>query len=89
MLFVSALLFSWLIGLKYESAIALCFAVTSRNMPLSLAIAAAAFPGTLAILPASLGPLLQIPMMITLVHLSRRFEKWLWPPAATGLSERE
>ena len=70
LIFLSALLFSRLNRIAYEEAIALGFGVTSRNMVLSMAVAATAFPGTLAILPASFGPMIQIPTMILIVRLS-------------------
>jgi len=69
-IFFSALLFSRLNHIAYEEAIALGFGVTSRNMILSMAVAATAFPGSMAILPASFGPIIQIPTMIAIVKLS-------------------
>ena len=70
LIFLTALLFSRLNRIAYEDAIALGFGVTSRNMVLSMAVAATAFPGSMAILPASFGPMIQIPTMILIVNLS-------------------
>jgi ACR3 family arsenite transporter len=69
-IFFSALFFSKLNHIVYEDAIALGFVVTSRNMVLSMAVAATAFPDSIAILPASFGPLIQIPTMVLIVKLS-------------------
>jgi len=70
LMFLAALVFSRLNRIAYEDAIALGFGVTSRNMVLSMAVAATAFPGTMAILPASFGPIIQIPTMILIVKIS-------------------
>jgi arsenite transporter len=73
-IFLSALVFSKVNRIVYEDAIALGFGVTSRNMVLSMAVAATAFPGSMAILPASFGPIIQIPTMIAIVKLSPAIE---------------
>jgi arsenite transporter len=79
-IFFSALLFSRFNHIVYKDAIALGFGVTSRNMVLSMAVAATAFPGSMAILPASFGPLIQIPTMILIVKLSPYIENLFGKP---------
>jgi len=76
LIFLSALAFARANRIAYADAIALGFGVTSRNMFLSMAVAATAFPGSMAILPASFGPIIQIPTMITIVRLSPLIANW-------------
>ena len=74
LLFLLALAFGRIAHLPYSDAIALAYGVTSRNMPLAVAVATTAFTGTLAVLSPSFGPIVQIPTMILILKLSSRIK---------------
>jgi len=57
----------------YENAIALDYSTIAKNHGITLALAFSAFGG-LSILPAAFAPILQIPLMMTIYHLSPKIK---------------
>ena len=74
-LFIFSIFLSRKFKIKYENAIALGYSITAKNHGITLALAFSAFGG-LAILPAAFAPILQIPLMMVIYHLSPRIEAY-------------
>lgn len=71
LLFLIGMFISKKARIKYENAIALGYSVTAKNHGITLAVAFSAFGG-LSILPAAFAPILQIPIMLIIYHLSKK-----------------
>ncbi len=69
LLFIISIFLSHKFKIKYENAIALGYSTTAKNHGITLAVALSAFGG-LSILPATFTPILQIPLMMAIYHLS-------------------
>lgn len=76
LLFALTVFFSKKFKIKYENAIALGYSTTAKNHGITLAIAFSSFGG-LSILPASFVPILQIPLMMAIYHLSPKVKNFL------------
>jgi len=77
LLFALAIAFSRLSHLPHGHCMALGYSVTAKNHAITIALATAAFPGTLAVLPAAVAPMIQTPIMLLFLKLSDRIERFL------------
>ena len=68
---------------SYEDAVAVAFNSTGRDFEIAIAIAITAFSPTVA-LATVVGPLIEVPVMLTLVWGARRFRSRLFGRAARG-----
>ena len=67
----------WKLGLNYRDAVAVAFNSTGRDFEIAIAIAITAFSPTVA-LATVVGPLIEVPVMLTLVWIATRTEKRLF-----------
>ena len=63
----------WRLGLSYRDAVACAFNSTGRDFEIAIAIAITAFSPLVA-LATVVGPLIEVPVMLTLVWIARRTE---------------
>jgi len=80
LLFVLAMLYSKVSRLDYGDAIALGYGVTAKNHAITIALAITSFSSPLAALPAACAPLIQIPLMMTILRFSKRLRRMLTSP---------
>lgn len=74
-----------LAGLRYADAVAVGFNSTGRNFELSIAIALSAFASRpLVGVSTVIGPLIEVPVMLTLVALAKRLAGRAHPAGETG-----
>lgn len=66
-------LVGWKLGLNYQDAVACAFNSTGRDFEIAIAIAITAFSPTVA-LATVVGPLIEVPVMLTLVGIAMRTE---------------
>jgi len=78
-LFGLAILFCKLAHMDYGDSMALGYSVAAKNHAITIGIATTAFGGTLAVLPAAVAPIIQIPTMLLYLSLSKRIKKFLYP----------
>ena len=71
------------LGFSYEDAVAVAFNSTGRDFEIAIAIAITAFSPTVA-LATVVGPLIEVPVMLTLVWGARRVRSRLFGRAARG-----
>ena len=70
-IFNAAYLTGWRMGLSYRDAVASAFNCTGRDFEIAIAIAITAFSPTVA-LATVVGPLIEVPIMLTLVWIAQR-----------------
>jgi len=70
----------WKLGLDYRDAVAVAFNSTGRDFEIAIAIAITAFSPTVA-LATVVGPLIEVPVMLTLVWIATRTEARLFGSA--------
>lgn len=70
LLFALAIGFAKAAHLDYGNGMALGYSVTAKNHAITIGLASAAFGGTLAVLPAAVAPLVQIPIMLLVLKAS-------------------
>lgn len=75
-LFMLTILFSKVAHVDYGNGMALGYSVTAKNHAITIGIATTAFGGTLAVLPAAVAPIIQIPIMLLCLKLSNRIKKF-------------
>lgn len=73
-------LVGWKLGLDYRDSVAVAFNSTGRDFEIAIAIAITAFSPTVA-LATVVGPLIEVPVMLTLVWIATRTEKRLFGTA--------
>lgn len=77
MLFCLSILVSRMMRLGHGDAMALGYSVTAKNHAITIGVATTAFGGTLAVLPAAVAPIVQIPVMLLFLGLSDRIKGFL------------
>ena len=71
-IFFATLFASRRLGFKYEYAVTQSFTAASNNFELAIAVAVAAFgPNSDEALAATVGPLIEVPVLVALVYLVR------------------
>ena len=79
LLFTLAILLSRVAHVGHGDCMALGYSVTARNHAITIGIATTALTGTLAVLPAAVAPIIQIPVMLLFLNLSGKIERFLHP----------
>jgi len=79
--FMVVFLVGWRLGFSYEDATACAFNSTGRDFEIAIAIAITAFSPMVA-LATVVGPLIEVPIMLTLVWISRKLGARLFKPVA-------
>lgn len=77
--FMVVYLIGWRLGFSYEDAAACAFNSTGRDFEIAIAIAITAFSPMVA-LATVVGPLIEVPIMLTLVWVARRLRARLFKP---------
>ncbi len=77
LLFTIAIIIAKLLHIDYEDAMALGYSVTAKNHAITIGIATTTFGGTLAVLPAAVAPIIQIPVMLLYLNLSKKIKSFL------------
>lgn len=72
-MFVVVYLTGWKLGLNYKDAVAVGFNATGRDFEIAIAIAITAFNPTVA-LATVIGPLIEVPVMLSLVWFAKKTE---------------
>lgn len=70
-------LVGWRLGLNYRDAVAVAFNSTGRDFEIAIAIAITAFTPAVAVATV-VGPLIEVPIMLTLVWIAMRTEQRLF-----------
>lgn len=83
-IFLSVYLVGWRLGFDYRDSVAVAFNSTGRDFEIAIAIAITAFSPTVA-LGTVVGPLIEVPIMLSLVWLAGRMERRLF--AVRGLAQ--
>lgn len=73
MMFIVVYLTGWKLGLNYKDAVAVGFNATGRDFEIAIAIAITAFNPTVA-LATVIGPLIEVPVMLSLVWFAKKTE---------------
>jgi arsenite transporter len=84
-MFLVAYMVGWKLGLDYRDSVAVAFNSTGRDFEIAIAVAITAFSPTVA-LATVVGPLIEVPVMLTLVWIATRTEKRLF---GTSVHETE
>jgi arsenite transporter len=86
-MFNAVYLVGWRVGLNYRDAVAVAFNSTGRDFEIAIAIAITAFSPAVAVATV-VGPLIEVPVMLTLVWIAVRTERRLFgarPAAAEAV----
>lgn len=78
-LFALAIFTCKLLGIGHGHGMALGYSVAAKNHAITIGVATTAFGGTLAVLPAAVAPVIQIPVMMLFLALSPRIHALLHP----------
>ena len=73
-MFIIVYLTGWKLGFNYRDAVAVAFNSTGRDFEIAIAIAITAFSPTVA-LATVVGPLIEVPVMLSLVAFARKTSK--------------
>ncbi len=76
-MFISVYLVGWKLGFSYRDAVAVAFNSTGRDFEIAIAIAITAFTPTVA-LATVVGPLIEVPVMLSLVAFARKTRGFLF-----------
>lgn len=77
-MFLSVYLVGWRLGFDYRDSVAVAFNSTGRDFEIAIAVAITAFSPTVA-LGTVVGPLIEVPIMLSLVWLAGRLRYRLFP----------
>lgn len=72
-----SLLFSKFSSVDSGDGIALAYSGTAKNHAITIGLATTAFGGTLAVFPAAVAPVVQMPIMLGILKLSERIKQYL------------
>ena len=75
--FLLVIFISKALRIGFGDCMALGYSVTAKNHAITIGIAVTAFHGTLAVLPAAVAPLLQMPIMLLFLHLPPKIENFI------------
>ncbi|MCD6444882.1 arsenic resistance protein [Candidatus Bathyarchaeota archaeon] len=78
-LFIISILYSKFVGFNYRDTIALGYAVTAKNNSITIALAITTFGG-LSVVPPAFATIIQILMMLIILRLATRIEKFIEKP---------
>lgn len=79
LLFGLAIFFCKLMHMDHGNGMALGYSVAAKNHAITIGIATTAFGGTLAVLPAAVAPIIQIPTMLLYLSFSEKIRIFLHP----------
>jgi len=74
-LFAISVLWSRICKIRYEKAIALTYSVTAKNLSITIALATVTWGG-LAVLVPAFDPVIQVPVMIIILSISKHLKKY-------------
>jgi len=75
-----SLFFSRFSSIDSGDGIALAYSGTAKNHAITIGLATTAFGGTLAVFPAAVAPVIQMPIMLGILKLSERIRQYLDAP---------
>jgi ACR3 family arsenite transporter len=89
-LFFGVLLVSRRVGFCYADAATTSFHCTGRNFELAIAIALTAFAARpMVAVSTVIGPLIEVPLMLTIVYLAKKFEWKLFGTNSAGACQAQ
>lgn len=71
------LLAAKILGFGYGEGMALAFSGTAKNHAITIGLATTAFSGTLAVFPAAVAPIIQMPIMLMMLKAAGRIRNFL------------
>lgn len=74
-LFTISVVWSKLYSIRYEEAVALIYSVTAKNLSITIALATVTWGG-LAVLVPAFDPVIQVPVMIIILSVSKHLKKY-------------
>lgn len=87
-MFLVVYLTGWRLGLNYQDSVAVAFNATGRDFEIAIAIAITAFSPMVA-LATVVGPLIEVPVMLTLVWMAQRLRTRLFLARARAIVKEE